>query len=66
MLRYVGRSLVLALLVCLTVLVISFMLARFGGNLAVNIAGPEATPEAIARINHDLGLDRPLPAQFIA
>ncbi len=64
MLRYLGRSLLLAACVCLTVLAISFTLARFGGNLAANIAGPDATPEAIARINHDLGLDQPLPVQF--
>ena len=66
MLRYLARSLLLAALVCLTVLVISFTLARFGGNLAINLAGPEASPAAIARINHQLGLDRPLLVQFLA
>jgi ABC-type dipeptide/oligopeptide/nickel transport system permease component len=65
MLRYFARSLLLAACVCLTVLAISFTLARFGGNLAVNIAGPEATAADIARINHDLGLDRSLPVQFL-
>ena len=66
MLRYLIRSVLLAALVCLVVLVISFSLARFGGNLATNIAGPEASPAAIARINHELGLDRPLPVQFLS
>ena len=65
MLRYLARSLLLAACVCLTVLTMSFTLARFGGNLAVNIAGPEATAADIARINHALGLDRPLPVQFL-
>ncbi len=65
MLRYLLRSLLLAGCVCLTVLLLSFTLARYGGNLAVNIAGPEATAADIARINHDLGLDRPLPIQFL-
>jgi ABC-type dipeptide/oligopeptide/nickel transport system permease component len=65
MLRYIARSLLLAACVCLTVLAISFTLARFGGNLAVNIAGPEATAADIARINHNLGLDRSLPVQFL-
>ena len=65
MVRYLLRSLLLAALVCLTVLVISFMLTRFGGNLAINLAGPDATPQSIARIEHQLGLDRPLPVQFV-
>ena len=65
MLRYFARSLLLAACVCLTVLAISFTLARFGGNLAVNIAGPEATAADVARITHELGLDRPLPVQFL-
>jgi len=64
-LRYLLRSLLLAVLVCLTVLVISFALARLGGNLAINLAGPDASPEAIAKIEHQLGLDRPLPIQFL-
>ncbi len=65
MLRYLARSLLLAACVCLTVLMMSFALARFGGNLAVNIAGPDATAADIARINHALGLDRSLPVQFL-
>ena len=65
MVRYLLRSLLLAALVCLTVLVISFVLARFGGNLAINLAGPDASAESIARIEHQLGLDRPLPVQFL-
>ena len=65
MLRYVARSLLLAACVALTVLTLSFTLARYGGNLAINIAGPEASAADIARINHELGLDRPLPVQFL-
>src|SRR5271163_3352721 len=65
MVRYLLRSLLLAALVCLTVLVISFTLTRFGGNLAINLAGPDASAESIAKIGHQLGLDRPLPVQFV-
>jgi len=61
---YLLRSLLLALLVCLTVLVISFTLSHVGGNLAINLAGPDASAEAIAKLQHELGLDRPLPVQF--
>ena len=66
MTRFLLRSLLLAVLVCLTVLVISFALSRLSGNLAIYIAGPDASPEAIAKIQHELGLDRPLPVQFAA
>ncbi len=65
MIRFLLRSLLLAALVCLTVLIISFALSRLSGNLAINIAGPDASPEAVARIEHELGLDRPLPVQFL-
>jgi peptide/nickel transport system permease protein len=65
MLRYLLRAVVLAALVCLTVLIISFVLTRYGGNLAINLAGPDATAESIAKIDHQLGLDRPLPVQFL-
>ncbi len=64
MTRFLLRSLFVAVLVCLTVLIISFTLSRLSGNLAINIAGPDASPEAIAKIEHELGLDRPLPLQF--
>jgi peptide/nickel transport system permease protein len=63
--RFLLRSLLLAALVCLTVLVVSFALSRLSGNLAINIAGPDASPEAVAKIEHELGLDRPLPVQFL-
>ncbi len=55
----------LAGLVCLTVLILSFALSRSSSNVAISIAGPDATAEDIAKINHDLGLDRPLPVQFL-
>ena len=65
MTRFLLRSLLLAALVCLTVLVVSFALSRLSGNLAINIAGPDASPEAVAKIERELGLDRPLPVQFL-
>jgi peptide/nickel transport system permease protein len=62
---YLLGSLLLTRLVCLTVLVISFTLSHVGGNLAINLAGPDAQPEAIAKLQHKLGLDRPLPVRFL-
>ena len=52
-------------MVCLTVLILSFGLSRASGNLAISIAGADASAEDIAKINHELGLDRPLPVQFV-
>ena len=34
------------------------------GGPAYAIAGPDATPELIATLNHEMGLDRPLPVQY--
>jgi ABC-type dipeptide/oligopeptide/nickel transport system permease component len=65
MLRFLLRRAVLALLVCLTVLVISFALTRLSGDLATAIAGPNATAEDVATIRRNYGLDRPLPVQFV-
>ena len=65
MLRFAFRRAVLAVLVCLTVLVVSFALTRLSGDLAVSIAGPTATAEDVAIIRKNYGLDRPLPVQFV-
>jgi ABC-type dipeptide/oligopeptide/nickel transport system permease component len=64
MLRFLLRRLVLALLVCLTVLVVSFTLTRLSGDLATAIAGPNATPEDVAIIRKNYGFDRPVLVQF--
>ncbi len=64
MLQFLARRIVLALLVGLTVLSISFALTRLSGDLAISIAGANATPEDIALVRKNYGLDRPLPVQF--
>jgi ABC-type dipeptide/oligopeptide/nickel transport system permease component len=65
MLMFIFRRLVLAALVCLTVLVVSFTLTRLSGDLAASIAGPNATAADIAIITKNYGLDRPLVIQFL-
>jgi peptide/nickel transport system permease protein len=65
MLGFLVRRAILALLVCITVLVISFSLTRLSGDLAVSIAGPNATAEDVATIRREYGLNRPLAVQFI-
>ncbi|MDR3496093.1 MAG: ABC transporter permease [Ancalomicrobiaceae bacterium] len=48
------------------VVVVTFLLARaLPGDPAAYYAGSSATPESIASIRAHLGLDRPLPAQFV-
>lgn len=66
MLTFLLRRALLAALVCLTVLVISFSLTRLAGDPAMAAAGPQATAEDIAIIRRNYGLDRPLPEQFLS
>jgi ABC-type dipeptide/oligopeptide/nickel transport system permease component len=48
------------------VVVVTFLLTRvLPGDPAVYFAGPAATPESIADIRKSLGLDQPLPEQFL-
>jgi peptide/nickel transport system permease protein len=48
------------------VVLVTFLLTRvLPGDPAVYFAGPAATPQSIADIRKSLGLDRPLPEQFL-
>src|SRR6202161_3080076 len=64
MVLFIVRRLWLAALVCLTVLVVSFVLTRLSGDLAASIAGPNASAADVAIITRNYGLDRPLAVQF--
>src|SRR5215467_5627795 len=64
MLRFLIRRLVLALLVALTVLSLSFALTRLAGDLAIAIAGPSATAADVEAVRIAYGLDRPVLVQF--
>ena len=66
MLTFLARRAVVALLVCLTVLTFSFALTRLGGDLAISIAGPNATAADIETIRRAYGLDRPMIEQFLS
>ncbi|MEY4681758.1 MAG: hypothetical protein RLZZ276_3407 [Pseudomonadota bacterium] len=65
MLEFLARRLLVALLVCATVLTFAFALTRLGGDLAISIAGPNATAADIEQVRVAYGLDRPLPLQFL-
>ncbi len=48
------------------VIIVTFLLTRvLPGDPAVYFAGPAATPQSIADIRNSLGLDKPLPEQFV-
>ena len=65
MVAYVARR---GALLCLTLLGVSFitflMLHFAGGDPAELKLGFRSTPEALARLRHDYGLDQPLPVQY--
>ena len=66
MARYVVRRVVLALLVIVGVVVLTFIVARVvPGDPAASWAGPHASREQIARVREDLGLNLPLPQQIV-
>ncbi|MCW0234898.1 MAG: ABC transporter permease [Ferrovibrio sp.] len=66
MLRLILSRLVAAIPVMGVVAIFVFLLLRLSpGDPAAILAGDTATPEAIAAIRADLGLDRPIPEQFI-
>jgi ABC-type dipeptide/oligopeptide/nickel transport system permease component len=63
--RYLIRPLLEALLALLFVSLLVFsMLHMIPGDPALLIAGLEASPDVIASVRRELGLDRPLPVQY--
>ena len=66
MIRLIGKRLLGALPNLLGVMVISFLLTRaLPGDPAAYFAGGAATQEAVEQVRRALGLDRPLPEQFL-
>jgi len=64
--RYVLRRLLLAVPVLLGVsLAVFLMSAAVPGDPAVVLAGDTASAAQVERIRHDLGLDQPLPIQYL-
>lgn len=66
MTRFILRRLAGSAAVLLGLSVITFALARLvPSNPAAIYIGPKARPEDIARVAHQLGLDQPLPIQYL-
>jgi ABC-type dipeptide/oligopeptide/nickel transport system permease component len=66
MLATIAKRLVTVIPTLIGVVIVTFLLTRvLPGDPAVYFAGPAATPQSIAEVRKSLGLDRPLPDQFI-
>lgn len=67
MARFVARRLLGMIAVLFAISVIVFLIFNVVPNSdpAARIAGKNADPDLIARVNADLGLDRPLPVQYL-
>ncbi|MCC7347547.1 MAG: ABC transporter permease [Variibacter sp.] len=64
MLRFVTRRIGQSILTVFGVLTAAFFLVRLAGDPAVLLLPVEATAEDVARLRHELGLDRPLLVQY--
>jgi peptide/nickel transport system permease protein len=65
MLRFIVRRLLLLVPILLGVSILIFMGIRaLPGNAATALLGERATPEAVAQLRHQYGLDRPLYDQY--
>ena len=65
MLKIIGERLLTVVPALIGVVLVSFLLTRIlPGDTASYFAGPAATPQAIAEVRKQLGLDKPLPEQL--
>lgn len=67
MARAIGRRLLAAVPLVLIISVVYFVLLHSlpGGPLAAYLSSPNVRPEDLARLERALGLDRPLPEQYL-
>jgi len=66
MLRFLLSRAIVAVLVAATVLTVAFCLTRLSGDLAISIAGANATQADVEQVRRAYGLDRPLPVQYLS
>jgi peptide/nickel transport system permease protein len=64
MLAFILRRLIQAVIVMVTVAFIAFLLFQYVGDPVVFLLGQDATPQQIAELRRDLGLDQPFFVQF--
>jgi peptide/nickel transport system permease protein len=63
--RYVLRRMVLGLITVMVVSVIIFVATRLSGDVTLLLAPPDATDKQIQELRKELGLDKPLPVQYV-
>jgi peptide/nickel transport system permease protein len=67
MTRYIVRRVVLMIPVALLVTIIAFLLLRLApGDPVLMYVGEERDPQLVEQTRHQLGLDQPLPVQYVA
>jgi peptide/nickel transport system permease protein len=64
MIAFIVRRLLQALLVMVTVAFVAFLLFQYVGDPVAQLLGQDATPQQIAELRGQLGLDRPFVVQF--
>jgi peptide/nickel transport system permease protein len=64
LLAYCVKRSIVALLVAVTVSIISFALLHLSGDLAQSLAGPSATAADVEQVRKAYGLDRPIVVQY--
>ena len=65
MFSFIARRTVSGVILVIAITVIAFLLLYAGGgNIARRLLGQDATAQTVAQKSHELGLDRPLFAQF--
>ena len=65
MARYISKRLVSLIIIIIFVSVATFFLVHLlPGDPATTILGPNATPQNVATINRELGLNKPLWQQY--
>lgn len=65
MVRYLTRRLLRAAVTVYIVVSVAFLLGRVSGSPAAHLLPENASPAQLAALNHRLGLDDPLPVQYL-
>ena len=64
--RYIGKRLLFIVPQLIGIVLVCFILVKaIPGDPATLMLGPMASDESISRLRRELGLDRPLPVQFL-
>ena len=67
MAQYIAQRLIQTVIVLLVLSILCFLLLHFiPGDPVLTILGEEATEEEIEKLTKELGLDRPLPVQYLS